>query len=174
MTLLEILTKETESLKNQYIDLTIKWSVKNYNTIMSRKSWKEEDWCKFFNLTPELKNPTIPNISFLGFPKGFYNTAKSKEYNKYKDEISKLSRITIEQYIENETKYALIHYENSILKLAEKIKSKELDVENIKVETAHIGVNINTTLTDGKKTVRAFTIIAEGLIQRPHYRYLIK
>jgi hypothetical protein len=35
-------------------------------------------------------------------------------------------------------------------------------------------VNIDMTLTDGEKTVKAFTIIAEGQIQRPHYRYLVK
>jgi len=35
-------------------------------------------------------------------------------------------------------------------------------------------VNIETTLTDGEKMVRAYTIIAEGQVQRPHYRYLIK
>jgi hypothetical protein len=49
-----------------------------------------------------------------------------------------------------------------------------LIVEKLVVETSHIGVNINTTLTDGEKTVRAFTIIASGEIQRPHYRYLVK
>jgi hypothetical protein len=30
------------------------------------------------------------------------------------------------------------------------------------------------TLSDGEKVVKAFTIIAEGTIQRPHYRYLVK
>ena len=37
-----------------------------------------------------------------------------------------------------------------------------------------IGVNIESIITDGTKTVRAWTIVAEGEIQRPHYRYLIK
>ena len=66
------------------------------------------------------------------------------------------------------------HYENSIQKLAARIEKKGLNTENLSVLTSHVGVNINTTLTDGIKTVRAFTIIAEGPIQRPHYRYLIK
>ena len=66
------------------------------------------------------------------------------------------------------------HYQASILKLADRIQKKGLVVDEIKVQTAHVGLNINTTLTDGQKTVRAFTIIAEGEIQRPHYRYLVK
>jgi hypothetical protein len=37
-----------------------------------------------------------------------------------------------------------------------------------------VGVNFETTLSDGEKIVRAFTIVASGEIQKPHYRYLIK
>jgi len=51
---------------------------------------------------------------------------------------------------------------------------KNLDWTNIKIENGSVGVNINITITDGEQTVRAWTIIAEGEIQRPHYRYLIK
>jgi len=47
-------------------------------------------------------------------------------------------------------------------------------LSKLKVQTSHIDVNIDTTLTDGEKTIKAFTILAEGAIQRPHYRYLIK
>jgi len=58
--------------------------------------------------------------------------------------------------------------------LAARIEKKGLNVEKIKTVTSHIGVNLETTLTDGTKTVRAWTIVASGEIQRPHYRYLIK
>ena len=44
----------------------------------------------------------------------------------------------------------------------------------LKVKTSHIGVNIDTILSDGEKQVREITIVASGEIQRPHYRYLIK
>lgn len=66
------------------------------------------------------------------------------------------------------------HYEQSIEKLAFRIAQKGLNQESLTVTTSHIGVNIETTLTDGIKTVRAFTIIASGEIQKPHYRYLVK
>ena len=71
-------------------------------------------------------------------------------------------------------KNALSHYENSILKLALRIEQKELNQDKLEMVTSHIDVNISTTITDGDKSVKAWTIIAEGPIQRPHYRYLVK
>jgi hypothetical protein len=82
--------------------------------------------------------------------------------------------ISAEQYIGKEVKYAEMHYTNSIVKLADRISKKGLNMEVIEIKDASVGVNINTTITDGVKTVRAYTIVAEGEIQRPHYRYLIK
>lgn len=45
---------------------------------------------------------------------------------------------------------------------------------NFEILSAHTGVNFEATLVEGDKKVRAYTIIAEGKIQRPHYRYLVK
>lgn len=114
------------------------------------------------------------NLEFMSFPTNFYNTKKSREYSRMKDEVRKLTLVGIEKYVESETKKAELHYESSIKKLTFRIEKKGLKIDNLKVLTSNIGVNINITLTDGEKTVKAFTIIAEGLIQRPHYRYLIK
>jgi hypothetical protein len=80
----------------------------------------------------------------------------------------------IDKFIDKELKKAELHYESSLLKLAYKIELKKIDIHNMSVVTGHVGVNIDMTLTDGEKTVKAFTIIAEGQIQRPHYRYLVK
>jgi hypothetical protein len=79
-----------------------------------------------------------------------------------------------DKYIAKEIKKAVLHYENSIVKLAYRIEKKGLNLDKITVKTSHIGVNINTWITDGEQTVHAYTIIASGEIQRPHYRYLIK
>jgi hypothetical protein len=71
-------------------------------------------------------------------------------------------------------KNALAHYENSILKLALRIEKKELNQDKLEMVTSHIDINIETIISDGKQSVRAWTIIAEGPVQRPHYRYLVK
>jgi hypothetical protein len=171
--LIEILKSETETLRVQYLEKTKEWATNYYNVCKQRKNWKEVQWCKFFGLTPEIKNQNT-NMQLLGYPKGFYNTEKSRELHRYQNEIHRTLTLGLEKYIEKELKYAEMHYESSIIKLADRIDKKGLKQDKITVVTSHIGVNINTTLTDGEKTVREFTIIAEGEIQRPHYRYLIK
>jgi hypothetical protein len=173
LNLIEILKSETQTLKEQYLLKTKEWATNYYKVCESRKDWYEVEWCKFFGLTPEIKNPNS-KMQFLGYPKGFYNTAKSGQLHKYQNEIHRTLTMGLEKYIEKELRYAEMHYEGSIIKLADRIEKKGLNQDKISVITSHIGVNINTTLTDGEKTVRAFTIIAEGEIQRPHYRYLIK
>ena len=42
------------------------------------------------------------------------------------------------------------------------------------MDSTYLDPNMSTIITDGKKVVRAFTIIASGAIQKPHYRYLVK
>jgi hypothetical protein len=146
--LIEILKKETETLKVQYIEMTEKWAVKEFEILK-----------QFAN------DYTSGKFGYKG--------DVSKRYHRLPYYIVN-SNGKVEQHVEKMVKNASQHYESSILKLADRIEKKGLNQENLKTVTSHIGVNINTTLTDENKTVRAFTIIAEGEIQRPHYRYLIK
>ena len=119
---------------------------------------------------------------------GFHHEGYSRTYKMYKPETafdfflnnwrkfadSKPLRVGRHSWIKLANKNAIAHYENSILKLALRIEAKELNQDKLEMVTSHIDVNISTTITDGDKTVRAWTIIAEGPIQRPHYRYLVK
>ena len=170
--LISLLKSETESLRVQYLEKNKEWALAFYEKCKERSSWFEVEWCRFIGIEPQIKNPNT-NRAFLGYPKGFHNTKSARELDRYQMEIRRTLSRTIEQHIEKELKYAQMHYESSIEKLADRIQKKGLDQEKITVQTSHIGVNINTTLTDGIKSVRAFTIIAEGEIQRPHYRYLV-
>ena len=172
--LINILKIETQSLKEQYIQKTKEWAERHFNHISPRQKWNEIQWCEYFGLTPEVANKGKGSMEFLSFPKGFYNSRQSREYRRLRDEAIKLINMGKEKYIQKEVIKAEKHYEASIEKLAFRINEKSLDITNLKTLTSHIGVNINTTLSDGQKTVKAFTIIAEGPIQRPHYRYLIK
>jgi hypothetical protein len=171
--LIQILKSETESLRVQYLEKTKEWAEKHFAVVVSRAKWSDLDWCQFMGQTPETYNKGS-RMEFQSFPRGFYNTKASREYRRIKEDVRKLHGMGLQTYLEKETKKAEQHYQASILKLADRIQKKGLVVDEIKVQTAHVGLNINTTLTDGQKTVRAFTIIAEGEIQRPHYRYLVK
>jgi len=171
--LINILKKETETLKVQYVAKTKEWAKDQFDAIVVKLKWSELQWCDYFGLTPEVYNQGT-SLEFKSFPRGFYNTKQSREYSNFKDKAAKIKKMGVEEYMLAEEKKAVLHYEGSIVKLANRIEKKGLNVDKLVVETSHIGVNINTTLTDGEKTVRAFTIIASGEIQRPHYRYLVK
>lgn len=171
--LTEILKNETESLRVQYISKTREWATNYYEVLLKRKSWKESDWCDYFGIQPMVCNPGS-RMEFLGFPKGFYNTRDSRDFSNMRNEIFTITNQPIEFYCKKQEEKAQLHYEQSILKLTDRITKKDLNIDNLTAKTSHIGVNIEIVLTDGVKTVKAFTIVAEGIIQRPHYRYLIK
>jgi hypothetical protein len=147
MTLIEILKNETVGLKDQYVEMTAKWARSEFTNL---RKWAADYHAGKFG----------------------YGEA-SKKYYRLPYEITNPNG-KVEDYVAKQVKSAIDHYEDSIVKLAARINAKGLDIGKIKATTSHIGVNINTTLTDGFKTVRAFTIIAGGAVQRPHYRYLIK
>lgn len=171
--LVEILTKETRSLKKQYVLLTKVWALKNHKRAVDMVSWTEARWCEYLGIEAETKTSHY-RPAYKGFPKGFFNTRASKEYFNTHDATDRITRLAEEEYMLKEEKKAEEHYEYSIQKLALRVDKKGLDLSKLTVATSHIGVNIDTVLTDGEKTVKAFTIVASGPIQRPHYRYLIK
>ncbi len=78
------------------------------------------------------------------------------------------------EFVKRSLENAKEHYENSIIKLAYRIVAKGLNQNNLKFTNSHVGVNIDTIISDGEKQVKAQTICAWGEIQRPHYRYLVK
>ena len=80
----------------------------------------------------------------------------------------------VNEHIERMVKAAEKHYTISIAKLALRIEKKGLNQEKIEMTTGYVDVNITTTITDGEKVVKAWTIIAGGEVQKPHYRYLVK
>lgn len=171
--LIEILKKETESLRVQYLAMTENWAKADFASCVAKAGWELSDWCKFFGIAPRVTNPGTCYES-LGFPTGFHNTSNARTYSRITTQLNKVVGLGLDKFIALELKNAEDHYNDSIVKLALRIEKKDLDQNNLKATTSHIGVNINTTITDGTKSVRAFTIIASGEIQRPHYRYLIK
>ena len=171
--LIELLKEQTITLKEQYVQKTIEWTKKDFNRYMKMSKWKEVDWANYLNVPTRIAN-TGTNMEFVTFHSGFYNTKESRVYHRMKDEIYRAKTTGLDKYILKAKRKAEEHYEYSIIKLADRISKKGLNEDNLKMVTSHIGVNIETTITDGVKTVRAFTIIAEGEIQCPHYRYLVK
>lgn len=159
MDLVQELKNQTQILKEEYLEKTEQWAKEQVQRNIERRD-------RYYNMTirqiSKDKNPKLELVSsdlYWKEQKWAYNTP---------------SFHFTQEFIPKQIKAAEQHYEASIIKLAARIEKKELDQSKLKLTTARVGVNIETTITDGTKVVRAWTIVASGEVQRPHYRYLIK
>lgn len=171
--LIEQLTANTQNLKEEFLLKTETWASSDYDSATKMSVWSEVEWCKFLGLQPETR--TYGSQSFFGFPKNFYNSSSSKVWRRAKDKVERTLRLKKSEYIKRELDLATQHYIASIEKLAHRIVKKGIDLDTIEMTNGRVGVNLEVIIKDSnEKFVRAWTIIAEGEIQRPHYRYLIK
>jgi len=174
----EQLIDATQDLKEAYINKTIEWAKKDYELAKKKDKWTINDWCEYLDLTPRVVYRSADNG--FAFPEGFYNTRKSREYSRMLNEIQSILRIPIEKYIEKEVKRAEMHYEQSIEKLVLRLIRKGVDESKpFEITSQRIGVNFECMIqfhntSNEEKYVKAWTIVASGSVQRPHYRYLVK
>jgi len=148
--LVDLLKEETKTLRIQFIEETEKYALANYNQLL-------ESDC----------NGVAYTVRGEWFAKSLNATRKDLAN-------VRILNSSVDEYISAEVKKAEEHYSDSIVKLALRIAKKNLNIQNLKLVTSHIGVNIETIISDGVNSVTACTIIASGAIQKPHYRYLIK
>jgi hypothetical protein len=80
----------------------------------------------------------------------------------------------IKKFMDKEVRDANMHFNDSICKLSDRLMKKGVDVKKMVITTARVGINIEITIVCNGVTTRAWTIVAEGPIQRAHYRYLVK
>jgi len=151
MTLSERLTAETQELKKTYIEMTIEWAKEDF---AQTKEWISKAYKETFELVGKSQY-WANQRKLMRLPSYFFNG-------------------DVNDHVERMVKAAEKHYTNSIAKLALRIEKKGLNQDKIEMTTGYVDVNITTTITDGEKVVKAWTIIAGGEIQKPHYRYLVK
>jgi hypothetical protein len=177
--IISFLRKETAELETQLYTKTEEYCENYKNYVLKFKGYTDLDWCEFFGWTPKPYNRMLPNA--LSIPSSaFY----SKEYSKMKNIQMDIWRFTkntngYEDFVAKEMKVAKKHYEDSLYKLAERLVKKGLDLNTTpKVISKRLAVNLEMILEfevgGVKKRVNCYTIIAEGPIQRAHYRFLVK
>lgn len=159
-TLIGLLKEETKALKEAYVEKSNDWAKKQFE--------------HFTSLTEqEVKEDGGYYDGKSNWPGWRHSKASYRRWNM----ICSVKYNGLEAYLEKKHKEAAEHYEHSIVKLAGRIIAKGLDIENLTLSTESNMQkgNISTTIKDGKGTVvRAFTILAWGEVNAPHYRYLIK
>lgn len=172
--LVELLTEETKSLKLQYLDFTEKYAKRAFDSCVERSKWTIAKWFECFNVKYEMKKSAYSEQYYPEIERGNSNRRNYSRMQSTQTGVRNTIIRGYDNYLSSELMLAEEHYKGSIEKLADRIAIKNLNMNSIVIKTSHIGVNIDMVITDGTQTVKAFTIIAEGAIQRPHYRYLIK
>ena len=170
-TLINKLTTLMQPLRDIYVAQCREWAKKDFNKALEMAAWSYEKWKELYGV------PTGYNERVLQ-PDGTRITKPAITLSKQGHRLRQAAAVTVSKGLDYSVvqaeKFANLHFENSTEKLASRILKKGLVEEGISITSSKIGVNIEAVITDGNKTVRAWTIIAEGEIQKPHYRYLVK
>ena len=190
--LVEMLKEQTQSLKEQYIERCVAFAKSEWDRLRAEYAAMSEinssyceEWNSAFSNGIE-KSAVDAKYSEIVIEKGY--VSKNRKYDSYYPNALRVFQSlknklhchrvfvfkNVGEYLAEAEKKAIEHYKHSIIRLAARIEKKELNQAKLEMVTSHIDVNIETTIFDGEKTVRAWTIIAEGPVQRPHYRYLVK
>jgi hypothetical protein len=172
--LVNVLLEKTTELHVAYINYTKKWSVKSFVYMGKFLEKTEEEQFDQYSVKWEYKSYGVNKP----FPYPISNDNRSmKNYNRLRNDLDKYRRIREEgfkKYMDGEVKDANRHYNDSICKLSDRLMKKGVDVKKMTIKTAQVGINIEITIECNGVITRAWTIVAEGEIQRAHYRYLVK
>lgn len=175
MKLFDLLVQNTQDLYNEYIKRTEEFAISYFNQMAERNRWNEKQWADFLGVGVRVANKG-KLTEFITFEEGFYNTKKSRVYRSKRNECSVVSKRGLQAQIDYELNKAEIHYQDSIKKLNDRLIKKGVPEgsENVIISNARVGVNLEITIQFNDIKVRAWTVVASGPVQRPHYRYLVK
>jgi hypothetical protein len=166
--LTERIKEQTADLKVEFLAQTRIWANAEFTQIESVVATPRKSYGSFFeHLSPEeRRNAWATRTADAHRAHRSYETAR--------DAAERIVRNGLDAFVARAEKMAVDGYDAACAKLAVRIIKKGLNADAIEITTARVGVNIETTFTDGNKSVRAFTIVASGAVQKPHYRYLVK
>lgn len=167
--LIKALFENTEDLKIEFLEQTKEWATNTFNRAKAFKEKSTEEHYKNYGITYTIKHGSM----FTDH--NSLNNSKYYEFKKEWDRSLSITYLGLEKYLEKRLKEAEEHYKKSIIKLASRLNNKGITEEsNFTVRNSRIKQNFECTIISGNTKVRAWTIIASGEIQQPHYRYLIK
>lgn len=163
--LLQLLQTSTADLLTEFVQMSADWAETKWNRT---QNYKESQWKKY--------RPIYRTKDHNGFLQTVQSVHPEHTATSLKEwlQVAKIQKTSLEKYINGAKDVAILHYTSSLQKLATRLGAMDFQWDNLQIGTAKIDQNITTSITDGTKTVRAWTIIAQGDIQKPHYRYFIK
>lgn len=172
-TLVEILKEKTEELHIAYIEHVTKWAHRTFQHIVAELAKPMTEWWDRYGVKWDM---SVSKYAVDQTPRANplnYNRAYYKCKSAYENAFATVKGGEA-NFVAQEVKEAELHYADSISKLAYRLQQKGVTVPNMKIVTARVGINLEITITCNGVVTRAWTIVAEGPIQRAHYRYLVK
>lgn len=175
--LVNVLLAKTTALHVAYIEYTKKWCVKRYISMGQFLEKTEEEHLNQYCIKFEHKTASYLPEGKIYISPILKDQHDRRNYYHLQDDLSKFRKIREEgykKYQDKEVAAANRHYNDSICKLSDRLMKKGVDVKKMTIKTAQVGINIEITIECNGVITRAWTIVAEGEIQRAHYRYLVK
>jgi hypothetical protein len=146
----------TQDLLNEYIDKTIVYAKQRFEQCEERRNWNYAQWVAAYQVGTSVgailsRQGDAERTRVYSITNGGYNAYEAKQIKMAND-----------------------HYQMSILKLADRLHAKGI-TDDFEITRQRLGVNFEIVIKhpNGKYT-KAWTIIASGPIQCPHYRFLVK
>jgi len=164
------LKRATKTFKKTYLERTKNYIVEHFNHVIdTHKDFDNKKWLEVYGREEYYYGFKSTRKSYIAM------TNQGKKLRQQFNDFTKINetKTKYNKYIKEEVNKYSQDFDNKLVKLASRLEGKGFNTK-IKVTSEHVGVNFNCWVTDGTNSAHAYTIIAEGPIQRPHYRYLIK
>jgi len=169
--LIEKLREATTRLKEVYINKTIEWAEKRFALATTRKNWTDEKWLIEFEVEYEI----IKRHSYTWYSAKNQRSENYKRMQRGKTEDEIVLKKGKKGYIDECVDLAKRHYEESLIKLSDRLNAKGIkDETNFTIKQGRLSDNFEIEIEHNGVITRAWTIIAYGPVQCPHYRYLVK
>ena len=184
-TIVAKLTTETAQFRVDFMHQIAEWSITEKQRIDSLATWYKSFVPVYPKRVAQKMEYTIGGITrtTTTYGRDFSHMTDEQKSDFLKWESMEkwmystgysVSGMSQQDFSKKELKKAEQWFDDSIVKLANKINGKGLNLDALSMSSTYVERNLCTTITDGVKKVKAQTIFACGEINRPHFRYLVK
>lgn len=169
--LVDELFKHTSDLKAAFIEKTKEYAVERFADCEQKMKRTEAQWLKAFNIEYTVVNK-YGNPNYHEYN---HRLVAAQEMGRSKIISQEVVRMGLDKYKASKVKQAEEHYTESIMRLAKRLNDKGITANSkFTITSAKVGVNFECYIHHESGITKAWTIIASGPIQQPHYRYLVK
>lgn len=200
-TIIDTLAEQSVEFKIIFVERCVRYADREFDRFEKWTSEPIEKWCERFGIPVKeimihrgcqvearhlehMSDESKSEITTKLVPDVNYNSKEAKTYRKMMDARDKTARIVKagkQDYVSKAETNAVEYFDFTLGKLAFRLKAKGVnDGDEFEISSKTINVNFECHIrfckVDGEFTKRlnAWTIIASGPVQKPHYRYLIK